>query len=76
MNYARRISKHVNDRTVVFFEHAPPMPPEHYSLWAFWRVPLGAKLESFAGHLIGESPDLREQRMTGNKKQQYRNNIT
>ena len=64
MNYCRRIAKDPKERTVVFFAAVPPFPTTEYPLWAFWKAPAAQNHGGFEGHIIGESPDIRAERMS------------
>lgn len=73
MNYCRRID--TSKGSVIFFDQVPPFQPEHYHDYAFWALPADTSLRTFQGHLIGESSDLRAQRMGSNPTpRSYRKN--
>ena len=74
MNYARHIgSKKDNVRptgVVQFFDDTElsfnllRIRDEQLHHWAFWNVPAGAPLKSFAGRMIGEDRDKRCARLS------------
>lgn len=50
-NYAR----HIATREYVFFNDATAPAFANPAAWAFWRVPAGQDVETFAGQLVGEN---------------------
>lgn len=60
-NYARN----VDTSEVRFFETWSPsiIPPGELERWAFFELPAGAAPSKFRGRLIGESSDLRAERL-------------
>lgn len=58
-NYARN----VDTGEYVFFE-TMVTPPKDLERWAFFELPRGANAATFRGRLIGESSDLRAERLS------------
>lgn len=61
-NYARNV-----DTSEVFFfsggTHSDYIPNNQLERWAFFELPRGANAATFRGRLIGESSDLRAERL-------------
>ncbi len=65
-NYCRHVGCNGVEATgkVRFFCVEPPPIPEHELMqWAFYRIPDGQKAYQFKGKLIGESQDMRMDRL-------------
>lgn len=60
-NYARN----VDTSEIRFFDTwtTVPFPPSEIERWAFFELPAGANASKFRGRLIGESSDLRAERL-------------
>lgn len=60
-NYARN----VDTSEIRFFDTwtTAPFPPSELERWAFFELPRGANAATFRGRLIGESSDLRAERL-------------
>lgn len=64
-NYARHIGNLSTDATheTRFFCGEIPIPESEFNQWAFFRTPDGWLNERFHGRLIGESDNLRQDRL-------------